>query len=158
MSRKGGCSATWNGCLNREMEGFLGAKKYPRANLCTGVRVLKNKNKLTAAAGTATLTAAATAATDRFGWTDWKSRSHTCIDKINFDWFAGVQQIVVNQKGQSILLILCISFFWLIQSQSQRWARSAAWHKGDTKGRINLILRHVWFKILCCRLCYFKHY
>ena len=91
-------------------------------------------NKLTAT-GTTSLAAATITTIDGVGWTDWKSRPHAGIHKINLDWSTGIQQTVVNQECKSILLILCISFFWLIQSQSQRWARSATAHDCYTQGQ-----------------------
>ena len=131
-------------------------KKIPPADTCAGVWMGKRAQlpAIWATGGTA----AAASTTNGLGGTDWESGTHAGIDKINFYCSTGVQQIVINQEGQTILFVFRIICFWLIQSQSQRGACSATAHESYAQGRINIVLLHIRLEILCCQLCYFKHY
>ena len=103
--------------------------------------------KKSAAAGTgaAGTGAATTAATNRIGGGDGESGAITGFNKIYLDGATGTQQVLFDQKGEVVFFKSSVVLFWLIQSQSQRWACSAALHEGDANGGIDIVLREICF-------------
>jgi len=117
-----------------------GNKKRPLPN-GRGLCYLSVVEKSAAAgAGAAGAGAASSATADRVGGGDGKSRAVPGFNKVHFNRSAGVQQIFFNQKGEAVFCKSFVVVFWLIQSQSQGWASSAALHQGDANGGINIIL------------------
>jgi hypothetical protein len=102
-------------------------------------------------------TAAAGTAADGIRGTDRKTGPHARINKVNFYGTARGQQIIINEKCQPITIIGRIIFLWLIQSQSQRGARSPPLHQGDTQCRINFVLLHISLEVFNCQICYLYH-
>jgi hypothetical protein len=103
-----------------------------------------------AAARTAGTGAATPAPANGVAGGDAKARTGSGIHKINADGAAGVKQTLFHQKFQAAILKNFISVFWLIQSQAQRGACSAALHKGNAQSRINIILLKVFGQFFDC--------
>jgi len=92
--------------------------------------------RLSAAAGSGTAGAgtASAATTNRVGRGDGETGTVTGLNKIYLDISAGRKKIFFHKKGEAVFCKCFIIFFWLIQSQSQRRAGSAALHECDSNG------------------------
>jgi hypothetical protein len=113
--------------------------------------------KLSAATAGSATTPATTATTYRNPGRDGETRTHAAVDEINLDITAVFHQFVVNQESQFTFLDLHIVFFWLIQSQAQRGASSAALHQGYPQSRIDIILLQIGLQVCKSLFGNFQH-
>ena len=103
-------------------------------------------------AGSTTATAA-----QRIGGGDGKPGTVSGFDEVNFNGTATFLEVFFHQEFQVAFLIHFVAVFWLIQSQSQRWATSATLHQGDANSRTDLVLLQVGFQIADSSRCNFEH-
>ena len=131
-----------------------GKKKSPLAKggKRAGSREICGVSTAGSGAGSTTATAA-----QRIGGGDGKPGTVSGFDEVNFDGTATVLEIFVHQEFQAAFLIHFIAVFWLIQSQTQRWATSATLHQCDANSRTDLVLLQVGFQIADSSRCNFEH-
>jgi hypothetical protein len=76
----------------------------------------------------------ASAAANRVGGSDGETGTVTGLNKIHLDGSTGRKQIFFHKKGETVFLKGFVVVFWLIQSQSQGRACSAALHESNSNG------------------------
>ena len=103
-------------------------------------------------AGSTTATAA-----QRIGGGDGKPGTVSGFDEVNFNGTATFLEVFFHQEFQVAFLIHFVAVFWLIQSQTQRWATSATLHQCDANSRTDLVLLQVGFQIIYSKRCDFTH-
>jgi hypothetical protein len=108
---------------------------------------------LSATSGTARAAAAAASA-QRIRRCNTETRPWARIDIFYTDGTTRIQQAFFYKKLQAVVLENLIIVLWLIQSQSQRGTGSTTLHQGNTQGRIDIVLLHVFLEFGYRQVCY----
>ncbi len=109
-------------------------------------------------AGTATRTTyTATSLPQWVGCGNGKTGTVTRFDKIHFDGAAALQELIFHYKLESAFLKNLVIILWLIQSQTQRGAASAALHQSHPHRRLDLVLAEIFGQIIDRSIRNFKH-
>ena len=99
-----------------------------------------------ATSGAAGAAATASPFAHRVGRCNAKPGSRAGIDKFHVDGTTRVQQSFFYKELEVVVFKNLIVVLWLIQSQSQRGTGSTTLHQGNTEGRIDIILLHVFLE------------
>ena len=132
----------------------VGEKKNPLAasDKRAGSRKFCGESTAGSRAGSTTATAA-----QRIRGGDGKPGTISGFDEVNFNGTATFLEVFFHQEFQVAFLIHFVAVFWLIQSQTQRWATSATLHQCDANSRTDLVLLQVGFQIADSSRCNFEH-
>ncbi len=109
-----------------------------------------------------TTASGATRATTTSASAQWIGGSYTesgswaGIDKFNTDGATRFQEAFFYKKLHAVTLKNFIVVFWLIKSQSKRWAGTAALHKGNPESGINVALLHIFLQFCYSQISYGK--
>ena len=106
------------------------------------------------------VSAAAASAGTAFGQTrlDGESRSMSRINKINREGFYLVKKLLVNEVSNPVFFHDFVIPFWLIQSHTQRGARSPTLGEKNPDNCFILSIFEKFLNFLASFCCYLKHY